>query len=439
MGSMFDLSVAVRLYLLSCFVVSVDFTLGLGQSQDTEFTFQLPAGRTECFYQTATKNGSLEVEYQVIAGGGLDVGFTLISPSGYKLASEFRTSDGIHTVDPTEDGDYRLCFDNSFSKLSEKMVFFEVIVEGQPGDTWGDEEWADMAEPESMVEYKLEDIRVRRTGGTPKRSATGTGDHGLSAQAPGAEPAASDHAEGLRGPGPLSTGGQSVEGLVLVLHEPPGHPDRGRHTGLYPPTPLRRQEGLQSLVSSSIFHHPHTLPSGIFHHPHTLPSGIFQHPHTLPSGIFHHHHTLPSGIFHHPHTLPSGIFHHPHTLPSGIFHHPHTLPSGIFHHPHTLPSGIFHHPHTLPSGIFHHPHTLPSGIFQQTHTRPDGIFHHPHTLPSGIFHHPHTLPSGIFHHPHTLPSGIFHHPHTLPSGIFHHPHTLPSGIFHKDAIEGCWD
>ncbi|XP_045571366.1 transmembrane emp24 domain-containing protein 1 isoform X2 [Salmo salar] len=95
----------------------------------------------------------------VIAGAGLDVGFTLISPSGYKLASEFRTSDGIHTVEPTEDGDYRLCFDNSFSKLSEKMVFFEVIVEGQPGDAWGDEEWADMAEPESMVEYKLEDIR----------------------------------------------------------------------------------------------------------------------------------------------------------------------------------------------------------------------------------------------------------------------------------------
>ncbi|KAK6312089.1 hypothetical protein J4Q44_G00177530 [Coregonus suidteri] len=115
--------------------------------------------KTECFYQTAAKNGSLEVEYQVIAGAGLDVGFTLISPSGYKLASEFRTSDGIHTVEPTEDGDYRLCFDNSFSKLSEKMVFFEVIVEGQTGDAWGDEEWADMAEPESMVEYKLEDIR----------------------------------------------------------------------------------------------------------------------------------------------------------------------------------------------------------------------------------------------------------------------------------------
>ncbi|KAJ7989611.1 hypothetical protein DPEC_G00306320 [Dallia pectoralis] len=113
------------------------------------------ASRTECFYQTVEKNGSLEVEYQVIAGAGLDVGFTLISPSGYRLVSEFRTSDGIHTVEPTEDGDYRLCFDNSFSKLSDKMVFFVVIVGGQDDD----EEWTDMAEQESMMEYELEHIR----------------------------------------------------------------------------------------------------------------------------------------------------------------------------------------------------------------------------------------------------------------------------------------
>lgn len=34
---------------------------------------------------------------QVIAGSGLDIGFTLISPSGYRLVSDFRKSDGIHT------------------------------------------------------------------------------------------------------------------------------------------------------------------------------------------------------------------------------------------------------------------------------------------------------------------------------------------------------
>lgn len=64
-------------------------------------------------------------------------------------------------VDPTEDGDYRLCFDNSFSKLSEKMVFFEVIINRQSGAGGGRDEWADAAVTENMVEYRLEDIRVR--------------------------------------------------------------------------------------------------------------------------------------------------------------------------------------------------------------------------------------------------------------------------------------
>lgn len=64
-------------------------------------------------------------------------------------------------VDSTEDGDYRLCFDNSFSKLSEKMVFFEVIISSQSSAGRGRDEWADVAVTESLVEYKLEYIRVR--------------------------------------------------------------------------------------------------------------------------------------------------------------------------------------------------------------------------------------------------------------------------------------
>uniref|UniRef100_A0A665VN71 Transmembrane p24 trafficking protein 1a n=1 Tax=Echeneis naucrates TaxID=173247 RepID=A0A665VN71_ECHNA len=95
----------------------------------------------------------------LFTGSGLDVGFALIAPSGHRLASDFRRSEGIHTVDPTEDGDYRLCFDNSFSKLSEKMVFFEVLINRQSSTGRG--EWADVAAEETMVEYKLEDIKVR--------------------------------------------------------------------------------------------------------------------------------------------------------------------------------------------------------------------------------------------------------------------------------------
>lgn len=35
------------------------------QSMDSDFTFTLPAGRKECFFQTMKKDASLEIEYQV--------------------------------------------------------------------------------------------------------------------------------------------------------------------------------------------------------------------------------------------------------------------------------------------------------------------------------------------------------------------------------------
>ncbi|AWP19060.1 putative transmembrane emp24 domain-containing protein 1 [Scophthalmus maximus] len=101
--------------------------------------------------------------HKVIAGSGLDVGFALISPTGHRLVSDFRRSDSIHTVSPTEDGDYRLCFDNSFSKLYEKIVFFGVIMtpNSQSGTSRGQDEWVDMVMTENTVEYQLEDIRAR--------------------------------------------------------------------------------------------------------------------------------------------------------------------------------------------------------------------------------------------------------------------------------------
>ncbi|XP_053273026.1 transmembrane emp24 domain-containing protein 1b [Pleuronectes platessa] len=131
-----------------------------GNNQDSEFTFLVPAGRSECFFQTAAKNGTMEVEYQVIAGAGMDVDFTIHSPEGVLLIMESRRSDGVHVVEPTEAGDYQICFDNSFSHFSEKMVFFEIIIEGQGGDVGGDDEWAGLEEPDgSLLEYKLDDIR----------------------------------------------------------------------------------------------------------------------------------------------------------------------------------------------------------------------------------------------------------------------------------------
>lgn len=126
--------------------------------QDSEFTFLLPAGRRECFYQVAPANRSMDLEYQVIGGAGLDVDFALTSPSGSLLVEEFRRSDGVHTIEPTEGGDYKLCFDNSFSTISEKLVFFELIFDG-PQENEDLDHWAEVAEPEEMLDIKIEDIK----------------------------------------------------------------------------------------------------------------------------------------------------------------------------------------------------------------------------------------------------------------------------------------
>lgn len=134
-------------------VVLASFT----QATDSDFTFTLPAGRKECFYQTMKKEASLEIEYQVLDGAGLDVDFFISSPSGQLLFSDQRKSDGVHTVEALEDGDYMFCFDNTFSSMSEKLVFFELILDNM--DTEEDpDSWKEHVIGIDTLDMKLEDI-----------------------------------------------------------------------------------------------------------------------------------------------------------------------------------------------------------------------------------------------------------------------------------------
>ncbi|XP_068175463.1 transmembrane emp24 domain-containing protein 5 [Antennarius striatus] len=134
------------------FVVLAAFS----QSMDSDFTFTLPAGRKECFFQTMKKDASLEIEYQVLDGAGLDVDFEISSPSGALLYRDYRKSDGVHTVE-TEDGDYMFCFDNTFSKVSEKIIFFELILDNMDADEDPDD-WKEYVHGTDMLDMKLEDI-----------------------------------------------------------------------------------------------------------------------------------------------------------------------------------------------------------------------------------------------------------------------------------------
>ncbi|KAK5601866.1 Transmembrane emp24 domain-containing protein 5 [Crenichthys baileyi] len=153
--------VRVVLWVLSVFISLVSDRLvvkaSFSQATDSDFTFSLPAGRKECFYQTMKKEASLEIEYQVLDGAGLDVDFFISSPSGQLLFHDERKSDGVHTLETLEDGDYMFCFDNTFSSVSEKLVFFELILDNMDMSEDPDN-WKEHIIGIDTLDMKLEDI-----------------------------------------------------------------------------------------------------------------------------------------------------------------------------------------------------------------------------------------------------------------------------------------
>lgn len=59
------MSVSAALCTLASLILTIDLALGLGPNQDMDFTFLLPAGSTECFFQPTSRQDRLEFEYQV--------------------------------------------------------------------------------------------------------------------------------------------------------------------------------------------------------------------------------------------------------------------------------------------------------------------------------------------------------------------------------------
>ncbi|XP_064634670.1 transmembrane emp24 domain-containing protein 1-like [Lineus longissimus] len=125
--------------------------------KDSEFTVAVEAGQRACFFAAnIQKDANFEVEYQVIEGGDLDVNFILQSPSGSVLLSELKKSDNVHKITAKESGDYQICFDNSFSRFTRKLVFFEVVTDEEDPT----QDWSKVAAAETEIDIKLEDFRM---------------------------------------------------------------------------------------------------------------------------------------------------------------------------------------------------------------------------------------------------------------------------------------
>uniref|UniRef100_A0A1I8A4E4 GOLD domain-containing protein n=1 Tax=Steinernema glaseri TaxID=37863 RepID=A0A1I8A4E4_9BILA len=102
-------------------------------------TIDVPAGRTECFFQPLTheKFIAMAINYQVIGGGNNDISFIVTNPRGDLIVNDERQPSGEHKIlldDKNQRGDYQFCFDNSFSYQSSKMLYFEVMLLDTNGD-----------------------------------------------------------------------------------------------------------------------------------------------------------------------------------------------------------------------------------------------------------------------------------------------------------------
>ena len=71
--------------------------------------------------QNFKAEGSFEIEYQVVDGGELDITFEVFDPTGKRIISDVRQEDGLHNIDTNKGGDFQICLDNRFSRMTPKV------------------------------------------------------------------------------------------------------------------------------------------------------------------------------------------------------------------------------------------------------------------------------------------------------------------------------
>lgn len=133
---------------------------------DRELTINIDPGKDDCFYHAAKNGDVIDVEYQVLDGGhgDLDITFHLVDPTGRILVADYKKSENSHRVDVKLDGDFKFCFDNTFSSFNVKTVFFELIIEGDDDSKWGSEEInfnGNTANDLEVLEIAIQDVQER--------------------------------------------------------------------------------------------------------------------------------------------------------------------------------------------------------------------------------------------------------------------------------------
>jgi len=149
--------------------------LSCTKAREQDMTVEVPPGQEECFFETVQPGHTLSVEYQVVDSGSgqyseLDINFRVMHPRGHPLVAEFKKSDGVFSQTLQDLGDYKICFDNKFSYVSSKTIFFEIINENEE-----DLDYDDLAAifEEEVEEPEIYEVQVSEIEGKLKKIKEG--------------------------------------------------------------------------------------------------------------------------------------------------------------------------------------------------------------------------------------------------------------------------
>jgi len=150
MGRNGFLSIVVVLCALSLVVEGSEF----------DFTVEVAAGKFQCYLQAVEneKFKTMEIDYQVIDGGDLNVNFMVLL-GGDIIAQDKMKTDGSHRLEIKTLGDYQICFDNTFSYQARKVVFFEIFLYDANGNL-DDLDVAKMANQDLTLNAQMEAFGV---------------------------------------------------------------------------------------------------------------------------------------------------------------------------------------------------------------------------------------------------------------------------------------
>ena len=93
--------------------------------ESSAFRFELRDNERTCFYQEWAEVRLFTFAFKVIRGGNRDVSVSIESPTGGQVFSAAKESEGRVTFE-TAWGVFTFCFDNKFSTVSHKVVYFEL-------------------------------------------------------------------------------------------------------------------------------------------------------------------------------------------------------------------------------------------------------------------------------------------------------------------------